>query len=54
MTTKKCKLSIVSINGVSLEKYMKENSSKIKDEEEIKQLEKMFRSKKSKSNLIKN
>ena len=43
VTTKKCKLSIVSINGVSLEKYMKENSSKIKDDEEIKQLEKMFK-----------
>ena len=42
-TTKKCELSIVSIDGVSLEKYMKENSSKIKDNEEIKQLEKMFK-----------
>ena len=42
-TTKKCELSIVSIDGVSLEKYIKENSSKIKDNEEIKQLEKMFK-----------
>ena len=42
-TTKKCKLSIVSIDGVSLEKYMKENFSKIKDDEQIKQLEKMFK-----------
>ena len=42
-TTKKCKLSIVSIDGVTLEKYMKENFSKIKDDEEIKQLEKMFK-----------
>ena len=41
--TKKCELSIVSLDGVSLEKYMKENSSKIKDNEEIKQLEKMFK-----------
>lgn len=40
--TKKCELSIVSVDDISLEKYMKENFSKIKDDEEIKQLEKMF------------
>jgi len=34
---------IAWIVAVSLEKYMKENFSKIKDDEEIKQLEKMFK-----------
>ena len=42
-TTKKCELSIVSINGVSLEKYMKKSFSKIKDDEERKKLEKIFK-----------
>lgn len=42
--TTKCELSIVSIDGVSLEKYMKDNFPNTKNnDEELKQLEKMFK-----------